>query len=208
MEEHFLENNLKSVGSKPTGLKGVIAGKVMNLIHAGFYKKIINNSIIPNTINSSEITVLDIGCGGGTTVKSFSSHQSVLKTCGIDYSKDMVKLSRKLNQKKIDHNAVEVLEADVSEIPYENNYFDIITAFDTINFWPDHSLAIMEILRVLKKNGTFFIINAYPKPGTKWHDFVKFKDKKEYESFLSSNGLSNVSSMFEKNTIIVWGTKS
>ena len=106
----------------------------MNLIHAGFYKKIINKFIIPNTNHSSEITVLDIGCGGGTTVKSFSCNPSVLKTCGIDYSEDMVKLSRKVNQKKIDNNNVEILEADVSKIPYENNSFDIITAFDTINF--------------------------------------------------------------------------
>ena len=41
MEELFLKNDIETVGSKPTGLKGTIAGRIMNIIHAGFYKKII-----------------------------------------------------------------------------------------------------------------------------------------------------------------------
>ena len=96
-----MENNLKTVGSKPIGLKGLLAGKIMNFLHSEFYRKIINEIIIPDKIKFSDLDVLDIGCGGGTSIKSFSSHSSVKKVYGIDYSEDMVNLSRKLNQQKL-----------------------------------------------------------------------------------------------------------
>lgn len=92
-------------------------------------------------------------------------------------------------------------------MPFENGSFDLITAFDIINFWPDHKKAISEIIRTLKPGGVFFIINAYPKEGTKWHEFVKFKNDGEYREFLINNGLKNVKSAFEKNTLIVLDRK-
>ena len=202
-----MKDNLKSVGSRPVGFKGFLAGKIMNLIHAGFYRKIINEIIISSKDSRSEIIVLDIGCGGGTSIKSFSNHKIIKKVCGIDYSEDMVILSRKLNQKNINNGSVEIIEANVSDLPFENGSFDIITAFDTINFWPDQKLAISEIFRTLKKGGSFFIVNAFPKQGTKWFDFVKYKNETEYEEFLFSNGFAEVHCIFEKNTIIVKGVK-
>ena len=207
MEGLFLKNDIETVGSKPTGLKGTIAGRIMNIIHAGFYKKIITDYIICDKNDAKECHVLDIGCGGGITLKLFSSESSVKKTCGIDYSIEMVKLAKKLNQKKITKKTVEILKADVLKIPYGNDSFNIVTAFDTINFWPDHNKALSEIKRVLKINGKFFIINAYPREGTKWHDFVKFKNNKEYEKLFSLNGFVNINSFFVKNTIIVSGNK-
>ena len=91
-------------------------------------------------------------------------------------------------------------------LKYES--FDIITAFDTINFWTDQKIAILEIFRTIKHGGSFYIINAFPKEGTKWFDFVKYKNEKEYEEFLLSNGFSDISCVFIKNTIIVQGIKT
>ncbi len=95
-----MENDLKTIGSKPLVLKGLLAGKIMNIIHSGFYRKIINEILIPSENNLSEMNILDIGCSGGASIKTFSKHPSVKRVYGIDYSEDMVKLSRKLNQKK------------------------------------------------------------------------------------------------------------
>jgi ubiquinone/menaquinone biosynthesis C-methylase UbiE len=50
---------------------------------------------------------------------------------------------------------VDIVQSDVTDLPYPNNYFDIITAFDTINFWTDFNKALFEIKRVLKEDGKF-----------------------------------------------------
>ena len=202
-----MSDDMRTLGSKPIGWKGVLAGKIMDLLHARFYKKIIKKHII-NTAALAEIkTVLDLGCGGGASVKIFSGISEVKKVCGIDYSDDMVRLSKRVNKKKISTGTVEIIHADVSKIPFEDNSFDLVCAFDSINFWPDHKQAMSEIKRVLKNSGRFFIVNAYPKEGTKWHYFVKFKNDIEYRDFLLQNGLRNIEAMILKKTIIVKGGK-
>ena len=203
-----MNKDIETIGAKPTGLKGKIAGHVMNIIHSALYKKIIAKYIIHSTKISPKLTVLDIGCGGGIAIKIFSSHPSIQKVCGIDYSVDMVKLSMKLNKREIENETVEIVKADILKIPYKNDFFDIITCFDTINFWTDHNEALNEIKRVLKRNDRVYIINAYPKEGTKWHNFVKFKNNGEYERLFTNNGFIKIISEFEKNTIIVSGYKS
>ena len=125
----------------------------------------------------------------------------------MDYSEDMIKLSKKTNKSGTEKGIVEIIQADVSALPFSDSSFDIITAFDTVNFWPDHIQALSEIFRTLKEGGLFFIINAYPKAGTKWHEFVKFKNEREYKEYLSKGGLKNIQSTFYKNTVIVWGRK-
>ena len=48
---------------------------------------------------------------------------------------------------------------NVMELPFENETFDVITAFETIYFWPDISGAFKQVYRVLKNTGTFTICN-------------------------------------------------
>ena len=198
---------MKTIGCKPSGLLGIFTGKIMNYIHYFVYKRVINTYIADLCNDSDQKTALDIGCGGGISVKLFSTLKGIIKTTGLDYSEEMARLSKNVNKKKIIDGTVEILNADVSYLPFENCVFDIISAFDTINFWPDHKKAIAEIVRTLKKNGSFFIINAYPKEGTKWHEFVKFKNDSEYKEYLITNGFRKVEAVIEKNTIIVWGFK-
>ena len=48
-----------------------------------------------------------------------------------------MKLSREVNEKLINEGKVEVMEGNVINLPFEDNTFDIVTAFETIYFWPD-----------------------------------------------------------------------
>lgn len=45
------------------------------------------------------------------------------------------------------------------DLPFGNDVFDLITAFETIYFWPDILEALKQVHRVLKPNGTFMICN-------------------------------------------------
>jgi ubiquinone/menaquinone biosynthesis C-methylase UbiE len=52
----------------------------------------------------------------------------------------------------------------VSENPWPDNSFDIVTAFETVYFWPDFVHDLGEVRRVLKPGGIFFICNELNKP--------------------------------------------
>ena len=198
---------METIGSKPVGLKGRLAGVIMNLIHASQYKKIIQKYLVENIDTSDELTVLDIGCGGGKVINIFSSLIKNAKIFGIDHSPDMVNLSQKVNKNGINNGMIEIVQGDVKKLPYPNDSFNIVTAFDTISFWNNFNDSINEIKRVLKQDGIFFIVNGYPKVGTKWYDFVKFKNDSEYRAFLTRHDFKEINLVIEKNTIIIKALK-
>ena len=75
--------------------------------------------------------ILDIGCGGGVNVERFLK-MTENKVYGLDYSEVAVEKSTKLNQAAIDEGRCEIIQGSVSELPFEDNTFDIITGFETV----------------------------------------------------------------------------
>ena len=78
---------------------------------------------------------------------------------GIDYSEVSVEKSRKVNANAIKEGRCEVLQASVADLPFAENTFDLVTAFETIYFWTGLVECFREVLRVTKPGGTFFICN-------------------------------------------------
>ena len=88
---------------------------------------------------------------------------------------------------------VKVLEGNVAKLPFEDNTFDIVTAFETIYFWPDIEKCFGEVKRVLKPGGTFLIgmesngsDNLIMKFWKRFIDMELYTDE-EISSFLRNN---------------------
>ena len=128
--------------------------------------------------------ILDIGCGGGRNIQRFAEEISENgRVVGIDYSEVSVEKSKKLNQEFIDMGIVNVLQGSVSEMPFYDETFDIVTGFATIYFWPDFINDLKEVNRVLKKDGLVFFCNeAVYREGEmdKYDDLVELLDMKIY----------------------------
>ena len=133
-------------------------------------------------INGDDL-ILDIGCGGGRNLERFAEQITTGKVVGLDYSEVSVEKSIELNQKAVDEGKVEVIQGSVSEMPFEDNSFDIITGFETIYFWPDFISDLNEVNRVLKRDGLLFFCNeAVYREGEmeKYDDLVELLDMKIY----------------------------
>ena len=50
-------------------------------------------------------------------------------------------------------------QGSVASLPFENGAFDLITAFETVYFWPGLEQCFAEVYRTLKRGGTFMICN-------------------------------------------------
>ena len=101
---------------------------------------------------SKDDVILDIGCGGGVNVERFLQ-MTDNKVYGLDYSEIAVEKSAKLNQEAIDDGRCEIIQGSVSQLPFEDNTFDIVTGFETVYFWPDFVNDSKEVRRVLKDDG-------------------------------------------------------
>ncbi len=107
---------------KPKGLGGKVMVTMMNIGHRALASW--GMRFLPM---APDAKVLDCGCGGGANI------QKLLKKCpqGI--------------VKGIDYSAVSVEKAIFAE-----SWFDLVTAFETVYFWPHLPQCFQEVLRVLK----------------------------------------------------------
>jgi ubiquinone/menaquinone biosynthesis C-methylase UbiE len=144
----------------PTGRCGRYVAKLMNQGHEpltlwGLTKvKIASNDVI-----------LDVGCGGGKTLSRLAQLAPHGKIFGVDHSSDMVEYSKKVNEKLIAQNRVQIVRGAVEKMSFPNDYFNLVTAFETYYFWLNFSDALKEIKRVLKPGGKLHLVNEMVKDG-------------------------------------------
>ena len=139
---------------KPEGIGGKIMVNMMNAGHSSMAEWGFTHIEIRN-----DYRCLDIGCGGGANVKKLLVKTPYGKVIGIDYSEVSVIKSSKINKAEIENKHCEILQGNVMKLPFRKETFDIITAFETIYFWPDINEAFKQVYRVLKGSGTFMICN-------------------------------------------------
>lgn len=111
--------------------------------------------------------VLDIGCGGGRTIQKLAALATEGRVCGVDFADGSVAGSRALNADLIAAGRVEIQQASVSDLPYEANAFDLVTAVETHYYWPDLVQDLRGILRVIKPGGVLCIIAEVYRSGAK-----------------------------------------
>jgi len=203
LDEKAMNEELILNARKPKGELGFQMIEIMNESHKELAKWGINHL----KINESDI-ILDIGCGGGVNVKTFSEMSPNGKIYGLDYSKISVQKSRQLNELAVDEGRVEIILGSVSKLPFKNETFDIVTAFQSTYFWPNFHEDLKEVNRVLKPNGFILICNGDTKKDLWGEDFeklVKLLDQKRYSgaelnSYLSDAGFSNISIFNKEDT--------
>ncbi|MBR5502872.1 MAG: class I SAM-dependent methyltransferase [Methanobrevibacter sp.] len=192
-EERYMDDELLMNARKPVGELGEKLIENMNENHESLARWSVSHLDV-----SKEDMILDIGCGGGVNVKRFLQ-MTENKVFGLDYSKLAVEKSRKMNEKSIEEGMCEIIEGSVSDLPFENNQFDIVTAFETVYFWPDFINDLREVHRVLKDDGIFFIANeALPKEYDKRQKYIiklldmKIYSEEELNNCLREAGFSEV----------------
>ncbi len=109
--------------------------------------------------------VLDVGCGGGMNIHNMVQ-MSQAYVRGIDYSTASVKKSRETNAEAIAAGRVEVMEGSADALPFAPQSFDIITAFETIYYWPNILQCFTQIRQLLREGGTFMVFNEDYHPET------------------------------------------
>ena len=152
---------------------------------------------------------LDIGCGGGANIAELLRLCPKSFVCGIDYSQESVDASKEVNKEHIGKRC-EILKGDAGSLPYENDSFDIITAFETVYFWPDLKKAFGEAKRVLKSGGRFMIVCEVSDPNSPWtkmFEGMKVYTAKELTEFLNSAGFEKVEVHSKKGWLCVIATK-
>jgi SAM-dependent methyltransferase len=138
---------------KPSGLLGRLVLRLMNASHS----KVTDWGLARAVVRPGD-TILDVGCGGGRTVSKLAALAPEGKVYGIDHSSRAVAAATKLNDRVVRDGRVEIVEGSVSQLPFPNGMFDVVTAVETHFWWPDLPGDMREVFRVVKPGGLLVVI--------------------------------------------------
>ena len=140
---------------------------------------------------SNPETILDIATGTGD-LAILMAQTNAEKIIGLDISAGMLEVGEKKIAAKNLSNTIEMILADSENMPFEDNHFDAITvAFGVRNF-ETLEKGLAEILRVLKPNGVFVILETSVPEKTPY---------KQGYNFYSKNILPIIGKLFSKDNV-------
>ncbi len=141
---------------------------------------------------------VDLGCGAGRNVGELLKKYPNAKVTGIDYSEASVQKSKDYNKAAISAGRCEIRQGDVSALSLPHESFDLVTAFETVYFWPGLEACFAQVAGILKPGGYFLICNesdgadAASKKFETIIDGMKIYTPEEISSALKKAGFSDV----------------
>ncbi|HEX8014764.1 MAG TPA: bifunctional demethylmenaquinone methyltransferase/2-methoxy-6-polyprenyl-1,4-benzoquinol methylase UbiE [Flavobacterium sp.] len=120
--------------------------------------------------------ILDIATGTGD-LAILMAQSNAEKIIGLDISAGMLEVGRKKVEERKLSDRIELVLADSENIPFEDNYFDAITVGFGVRNFENLEKGFAEILRVLKPNGVFVILETSVPVKTPYKQGYRFYTK-------------------------------
>ena len=95
-------------------------------------------------------TLVDLGCGAGGFCRRAADAGA--RVTGIDSSPGMIEVARE----RVPEGEFRV--GDMQVLPYDADAFNVVTAFNSLQFTVDPQAALVEVRRVAKPGATVFIV--------------------------------------------------
>lgn len=95
--------------------------------------------------------ILDVGCGPGNYCQTLA--KMGFNVYGVDFSKEMIKIAKSRDNE----NQINYKQSNIYNLPFQNNYFDMLICIGVFQTVQDYKRAFKEIYRVIKPGGNFYL---------------------------------------------------
>lgn len=103
--------------------------------------------------------ILDVGAGAGVASLRLAKANPDAAVVGIDYALMQVRAAKRLKKKERVPNCT-FQQGNAMALPFAEAAFDMVVSINSIKHWPDPTLGLSEIRRVLRPRGRAFISEA------------------------------------------------
>jgi len=111
--------------------------------------------IIDESIMNKNSLVLDIGCGSGRWTKYIAPKVKFIEA--LDPSRSVL-TAYQLNKNE---KNVRITQAEISNIPFNDNTFDFVVCLGVLHHIPDTQQALIDIVKKLKRGGSILLYLYY-----------------------------------------------
>ncbi len=147
---------------------------VKNYVHSLFKPDCI--SILPELNLQVNIKLLDVGCGNGRLLFKLAPFLENCELHGIDIEPRQIQK----NQTKNSYKNLHFHCAPSDALPFESDYFEILTCTNALQKFPQKVRSLDEMHRVLKPNGDLYLLEGVS--DNKWKD--KFEKTLRQSKFI------------------------
>jgi ubiquinone/menaquinone biosynthesis C-methylase UbiE len=125
---------------------------------------------------ASRLTILDVACGTGRTLKFLAASFPQASLHGIDLSPTYLRKAQQ-NLTGISKIFPQLNQGNAEALPYQSNWFDLITNIYLLHELPApvRQTVLVECFRVLKPGGILMVM-----------DSIQVKDRPEWEPMLEN----------------------
>ncbi len=162
-----------------------------------------NRLYLPDSSRLAGYRILDIGCGEGRhTCAAFRMENVVVIGADLNFEKVFETKTKLILQEKLGEGAGAwgICVADITCLPFEDNFFDMVICSEVLEHIHDQKSAIAETIRVLKPNKNLIVsVPRYLPERICWALSAEYKDsdnghvriyrKKKLISLLESLGV-------------------
>lgn len=157
---------------------------------------------LADSIDINGLNVLDVGCGLGGPCRMLADEYNC-QTTGIDLSTEYIRTANKLSELVNLNNKTTFVQGDATELPFEDNNFDVVWTQHVQMNIPDKKKFYSEINRVLKTGGYFLFYDIltkrngevnYPMPWANNANLSFLFKAEEMDGLLKDFGLTKVQS--------------
>lgn len=100
--------------------------------------------------------ILDAGCGTGASIEPFCK-KGVHQIVGVDLSIESLKRTKSFIHKNNLSNVC-LTKADITNLPFINEHFDIVFSIGSLPYIDNVAKALSELSRVLKRSGVLLVM--------------------------------------------------
>ena len=123
--------------------------------------------------------LLDVGCGEGRHIFGVMQDYPLMKCIGIDMDHESIKIAEEGYDyfKSISHVGAEFLKGSAYNIPFPDNFFDLVICSEVLEHLHEYNDAVKEMHRVLKPGG-----KLYASVPASWPEKICWNLSKDYQN--------------------------
>ena len=109
--------------------------------------------------------VIELGCGPGVAVAALADRATHGLVVGVDHSAVVLGQARRRNADAIKAGRVRLIHAPVEHLQVADGPFDAALAANTVGMWPEPTVRLREIGRLLRPGGRIALVSQPRCPG-------------------------------------------
>lgn len=105
----------------------------------------------------NDLKLLDLGCGSGKLIFTVADLINNYELKGIDQEAQKIEAAESMIE---DDQNIEFICGDAANLPFEDDYFDVLTCANTFYYTQHKGKVLQEAYRVLKPSGKFLMLES------------------------------------------------